>query len=145
MIDFFASALGHDLTTKTVYLDPDIEQISLTQQFTLWWVLIMEEYLSLTETGVPILPVRYRDLNESHEQVIAAIFAHCDLPVEWVSQTLGVFEQDAQAGSGLQRDNPSEGNQLQLTDEERQEMFNILEKQPVVNQSDFILPNTLMV
>jgi hypothetical protein len=145
MIEFFAKAFGHDLTTKTIYLEPGTEQISMIQWLTLWWVFIIEEYLSLTETGIPILPVRYTDLNESREEVLAAIFDHCNLPVDWVSQTLGAFEQDSQAGSGLQRENPREGNQLQLTDDERQEMLRILEQQPVANQSDIILPNTLMV
>ena len=56
-----------------------------------------------------------------------------------------LIEQDAQAGDVLQREKVSEGNQLQLTGEERQEMLRILEQQPVVNQSDIILPNTLMV
>jgi len=99
----------------------------------------------LTETGIPILPIRYADLNESRKEVLAAIFAHCDLPVEWVSQTFGAFEQDAQAGTDLQREKPGKGNQLQLTEEEQQEMLRILEQQPVVNHSDFILPNTLKV
>jgi hypothetical protein len=47
-------------------------------------------------------------------------------------------------GHGL-REKPPTRVRLQLTDEQKQEMNRILARHPVIQQSDFIAPNTLRV
>jgi hypothetical protein len=103
----------------------------------------MESYLAQAARGIPILAVRYADLNAFRKEVLAAIFKHCDLPVERASQPFKALERDAQAGTVLARENPEEGNKLELTDEQKQEIARILAQYPVIKQSDFAVPNTL--
>jgi hypothetical protein len=139
----FSEQFNQDLSGADRYLDADTEQISTAQMLGLWWLIIMEAYLRQAARGIPILPVRYADLNAHREQVLAAIFTYCGLPTEQVAQTLSVFEHDSQAGSFLARENPSEGNALRLTDEQIAEITTILARHPVINVPDFIVPATL--
>ena len=142
-INILSRTVNYDLASKMSYFEPDTEQMSIIQYFTLFWLIAMESYLAQVARGIPILAVRYADLLASRERVLAAIFKHCDLPVEHASQPFKAFERDAQAGTPLARENPKEGNKLQLTDEQKQEIARILAQHPVIKQSDFIAPNTL--
>jgi hypothetical protein len=144
-LDEFRQKFAYNFSPKVVYLDPDTDEISLVQWLTLLWVTVTEWYLEQTGRGIPSLAVRYADLTANREQVLAAIFEYCDLPVDEVSKTLSAFERDSQAGTWLGRKNPKEGNTLQLTDEQQQAMNRILARHPVIRQSDFIAPNTLRV
>jgi hypothetical protein len=105
----------------------------------------MEWYLAQYARGIPVLAVRYADLNAAREQVLSAVFTHCGLPTAGVAETLGVFARDAQAGTLLGRVNPAEGNQLRLSDAQLRDMTTILQRHPVVNDSEFMAPGTLQV
>lgn len=129
----------------TALLDPGIERVSIPQQAALMWVTIVELYLAQYAKGIPMLAIRYTDLNNSREQVIRAVFEYCGLPVERAQETLTVFERDAQAGTLLARENPAEGNKLRLTGEEHAQVTRILARHPVIKTSDFALPGTLKV
>jgi hypothetical protein len=141
----FSAQLQTDLTPTLAYLEPDAEQISTIQVLTLWWMMVMEFYLEQAARGIPVLPVNYTDLNADREPVISAIFAHCGLPVAEVPKALRAFDRDAQAGTPLQREIPTEGNRLRLTDAQQQDIANILRQHPVIQHSDFIVPGTLSV
>jgi hypothetical protein len=134
----------YDLTPNTVYLDPGTEMVSLIHYLTLLWITGVEWYMEHART-VLILAVRYADLNESREKTLEAIFAYCGLPVEQVAKTLGAYERDSQAGTLLARENPKEGNQLQLTEAEVATVSRILARHPIIQKSDFVAPNTLQV
>jgi len=143
---FQSEVMHYDFTPKTIYLDPDIEQVSRIQELTLWWMVGVEWYLEQANKGIGILPVRYKDFKASREKVLEAIFEHCNLPVERASQPFRAFERDSQAGTVLARgDNALQGNQLQLTDEQVDEMKRILERHPIINRLDYVVPNTLQV
>jgi hypothetical protein len=141
----FSELINQDFTLMSTYLDAGTTEISLPQHLTLWWLAIMEWYLAQYARGIPILAVRYADLTAAREQVLTAIFAYCGLPTAAVTETLGVFARDAQAGTLLARDNPAEGNQLRLSDAQLHEMSTIVLRHPVVKDSDFIAPGTLRV
>ena len=136
---------NEDWSRLTAYLDEDATSVSLPQHLTLWWVAVMEWYLAQHERGIPALAVRYDDLNTHRERVVSEVFTYCGLPADQVQETLGVYGRDAQAGTGLARDNPNEGNKVQLSDEQRNEITQILQRHPVVKTSDFIVPGTLEV
>ena len=105
----------------------------------------MEWYLAQYARGLPILAVRYADLNAARERVLSAVFEHCGLPTAAVEGTLDVFARDAQAGTLLARVNPAEGNQLRLSEAQRREITTILQRHPVAKDSDFIVPGTFCV
>jgi hypothetical protein len=141
----FGQYFGQDLTHLTAYLHSGTTDLSIPQQFTLMWLAAMEWYLAQYARGIPILAVRYNDLNAQREQVVAAILQHCGLSAAQAPDLLSVFARDAQAGTALARENPEEGNQLRLADEEREAITMIVQRHPVVNTPDFIVPGTLRV
>jgi hypothetical protein len=134
-----------DLTAKRAYLDADNDQVSMVEWLTLWWMIAMDWYLEQATHGIPVMAIRYADLNASREQVLKAIFDYCDLPTDQVSKALGVFDRDSQAGTFLARENPTQGNKLQFTPAQIDEMNRILARHPIIQQSDFIAPNTLRI
>jgi hypothetical protein len=144
-LEGFNQLFNYNVTPKRVYLDPDSDQISMVQWLTFWWMVAVEWYLEQAARGIPILAVRYADLNAHREQVLKAIFDYCGLPVEQVSKALVAFERDSQEGTFLARENSKEGNKLQLTEAEIAEMTRILARHPVIKVSDFIAPNTLRI
>lgn len=141
----FHHFMACDVTPLLACLDPDTTAASTVQLLTLWWMAAMEWYLAQQARGVTALAVRYDDLNDKKEQVLSAVFQHCGLPTEAVTRTLGVFAQDAQAGTPLARDVPDQGNQLQLDEMQRQEVLRILKRHPVLQTPDFVVPGTLHV
>jgi hypothetical protein len=144
-IAVFRQISNYDLTHLTTYLDESTTEISTLQFLTLWWLAVMEWYLTQHERGIPALAVRYDDLNTHWEHIVTEVFKYCTLPTARVQETLGVFARDAQAGTELARDNPQEGNKLRLTDAQRNEVTRILQRHPVVRDSDFVVPGTLRV
>jgi len=135
----------YDYTLLATYLDAGATEISCPQMLTLWWLAVMEWYLAKYEQGIPVVAVRYDDLNTYREQVIAEVFKYCGLPLVRVQETLSVFARDAQADTLLARDNPQEGNKLRLSDAQRNDVTRILQRHPVVQDSDFVVPGTLRV
>jgi hypothetical protein len=144
-VELFKVMYGYDITAQTIYLDPDSTHLSTVQMLTLWWLVGMDWYLEQSARGIPLLAVRYADLNAQRERVVKAIFDYCGLPVEQVSKALVAFDRDSQEGTFLARENPKEGNKLQLSAEEVAEMNRILARHPVIKVSDFIAPNTLNI
>jgi len=142
-ISYYDEQFDYDMTPYIENLIPGAEEVSLVQFLTLQWIICMEWYLAQANNGIPVLPVRYADLKTANENILAGIFEHCAIPVEQVANTLKVFEQDSQAGSPIARINPNEGNKLRLTDEQLQEMNRILQRHPVINTMDYIIPGTL--
>jgi hypothetical protein len=128
---------------QIAYLDEGTTELSIPQQFTLMWLATMEWYLAQHARGVPVLAVRYDDLNARREQVVGAILTYCGLDGTPVPDLLRVFGRDAQAGTALARDNPEEGNQLRLSERHLEEMHRILQRHTVVRTADFVLPGTL--
>jgi hypothetical protein len=77
--------------------------------------------------------------------VVSAVFQYCGLSTAAVPQALGAFTQDAHAGTPLARDDPDQGNQLQLSEEQCQEILRILKRHSVIQAPDFVVPGTLHV
>ncbi len=136
---------NRDFSHMTAYLPVGTTQISLIQQLTLWFLVITEWYTTSAATGIPILPIRYADLDSQPEKTLTAVFQYCGLPLSEVQRTLKVFETDSQAGTPLGRDNPKVGNQEKLSDEDLAEINRILSIYPYIKESDFVVPGTLTI
>ena len=72
-------------------------------------------------------------------------FDYCSLPTAKAKQTFGVFDKDAQAGTVAARENSEQGNQLRLSNEQIQEITEILQRHPIIKESGFIAPGTLRI
>jgi hypothetical protein len=141
----FGEMLNHDFTQLATYLDEGTTEVSIVQLLALCWLAGIEWYLTKQAQEIPILAARYADLNAQREQTLTALFTYCSLPTTKVNETLSVFARDSQAGTALARDKPEEGNTLRLSDEQRNDVIRILQRHPIIKQSDFIVPGTLRV
>ena len=135
----------YDFTQFLSYLAPNATQISIPEQIAFMWLINLEWYQAQVARGIPVLAVRYSDLNTQREATLTAIFAYCGLPVDQVTQSLVAFEKDSQAGTMLAREKSTEGNAIQLSEAQIAEIQAILFRHPVINTSDFVLPGTLKV
>jgi hypothetical protein len=148
-LDAFVALWGqlnhYDFAELAACLGEGVMEISSVQQLTLWWLATMEWYLTKYEQGLPILAVGYDTLNSDREQTLTGIFNYCGLPTTQVKRALSVFDKDAQAGTFLARENPREGNQLALSDEQIREITSILGRHPLIKQPDFTPPGTLQI
>jgi hypothetical protein len=109
----------------------------------LWWLFAIELYLAQHGRGIPILAVRYTDLNAHREEARRKVFTYCDLPVSKVKEALKAFERDAQAGTPLAREDAKQGNTLRLSDEQLADVYDVLQRHPIIKTPDFRLPGTL--
>jgi hypothetical protein len=141
----FGLLFNYDFAQLASYLDEGTTEVSTVQLLTLWWLATMEWYLTKHAQGIPILAARYADLNAQREEVLTTFFTYCGLPASKVRETLGVFARDSQAGTGLARDKPQEGNTLRLSDEQRNDVIRILQRHPTIKASDFIVPGTFRI
>jgi hypothetical protein len=135
--------LHTDLSHLRSFLAPQQQQLTLVEQLTLWWIAIMEWYLIQWQAGVPVLAVRYTDLNGARELTLNAIFAHCGLPAAAVQPALSAFAADSQAGTLLAREHPDQGSPLALTAQEVKQMVTILQRHPQLRHPNFWAPGTL--
>jgi len=127
------------------YLEEGATSITTVQGLTLIWLGLMQEYLQLHARGMPILAVRYTDLNAHPRQVLQEIFNYCDVLPAWHDAVLEVFDRDSQAGSALHRANPKEGNKVRFTPEQLEQIRVIIQRHRVLNRSNVVVPGTVAV
>jgi hypothetical protein len=144
-LPLFEQAHKKDAGDLKTYLGEGDEDLPLTKVFALWWLFAMEAFLTQYERGIPALAVRYDDLNTHREEVVRGIFAYCALPVSDVKGALRAFERDAQAGTRLARDDATRGNTLRLSERQLTDIYDVLQRHPVIKTPDFKLPGTLTV
>jgi hypothetical protein len=138
----FEVLYAYDPTRLIGLLEPGATELSLVQFLTLWWLATMEWYLAKQAHGYPILAARYADLNAQREETLSALFRYCGLPAAKVTETLGVFARDSQAGTFLAREKPGEGNPLRLSEAQRGEITTLLARHPTITSPDFVVPGT---
>lgn len=138
-------ALFHvDARNLLPYLGRQVEEVSTVEDLTLWWLCVMEQYLTAVGHGLPVTAVRYEDLNNHREEALAAIFDACDLRDAKSADVLGAFEKDAQVGTPLAQERGDEAH-LRLTPEQRAEIKAIVARHPVIGTPSFIAPHTAKV
>jgi len=141
----FRRSTTYDVTSLLACLDPGAAALSTLQYLTVTWMASMDWYLAQQAQGIPALAVRYDDLNGRREQVVGAMFQYCGLPTAAVPRALGAFARDPHAGTPLAGGDPGQGDQLQLTEEQREEIRRILKRHPRIQAPDFVVPGTLQV
>ena len=117
--------------------------LSWVECFALNWLIIMDRALNFLEQNIPMLPVRYEDLNSNRFGIVTQLFEYCDLPTTSVTQALKAFERDSQAGTTLARDRANQGNVTTLDESDRSQIAAIVALHPVIQSPDFIIPGTL--
>jgi Sulfotransferase domain. len=141
----YEKMLAVDLSHLSQYLDEANEEISLVEQITLSWIVVMEWYLVQFGRGSPVLAVRYADLIEAQEETLQQIFSYCGLPLNSLQLGLRAYGRDSQEGTLLARENSREGNKRMLNEAQMRSVTAILQRHPVLNISDFNVPGTLQI
>ena len=127
------------------YLGEGATSFSPVQGLTLVWLGLMQEYLNVHARGTPMLAVRYADLRAHPRQVLEEIVRYCDLMPCWRDDVLKVLARDSQEGSFLHRKNPGEGNKVRFTPEQLAQITSVIQRHPVLNRSDIVVPGSLAV
>ena len=113
--------------------------LSFTSMGALMWLAAMERYMELHKNGVPILAIRYEDLNAAPQEVVEKVIAYCGFSNADMTAVHRVLEQDSQAGSVVSQENLQQRD-FKLSDAHRADLAQALQAHPVINSPDFILP-----
>ncbi|MEZ4620170.1 MAG: hypothetical protein R2867_32335 [Caldilineaceae bacterium] len=84
------------------------------------------------------MPLRYR------QETLSRLFAACGLPPDAMQPTLTTIARDSQADSLLAREGEEQGNPLELTEAQKEEIRALFRCHPIIRASDFVAPNTMM-
>jgi len=120
------------------------KKLSIAQVFGLHWLSPMEKYLELAEKGIPILPIRYEEMQQKTLPVMEKIFSYCGVETKDHGELKRVLEKDSQAGSLLARDF-TQDKQFIGKQQVMKELDELLATRPVIDRSDFKLPGTLVL
>jgi hypothetical protein len=105
------------------------------------WRTVMESCIAMQDRGIPMFVARYEELNAAPREVLAAMFAHCGLSANALSNLDAILKEDSQAGSPLSRAVGAE-NPVQLLPEHLDEMRRLIGAGSTRLTADTILPGT---
>jgi hypothetical protein len=101
------------------------------------WALHMKLYLQAINDGLPILAVRYNELNGDRIKTIGRIFDYVGIPTAFASATLDAFDADSHQGTRTARDK----SELNFDEENYQRLAKIYAHARVATDPNLILPD----
>jgi hypothetical protein len=134
----------HPVELSTLGLAQLPAMLTSVQQLTISWLLLMDQYMSLRDQGLTMPAMRYEELDAEREAVVTAIFTQIGLPLATLSTALAAFDEDSQAGTRLARAASDKGAAFEFSAAELAEMHSILSRHPLIQSSDFIVPETIL-
>jgi hypothetical protein len=124
--------------------DIDFEDSRAIDIYTILWLSVMQNYLSLHKQGIITCALRYEDLVAQPQQIVSSLFQQCGLPITEVENACTTFSSDSQSGSNLSRENTRKNETEQLDNSEiREKIDKLLKKHSAIKTSGFIVPGTL--
>jgi hypothetical protein len=123
------------------HVQADGTLLSYPSMFAMLWLNTLERYVSLLNSGMPGLAIRYEDMNAAPQETLRQIFEFCSLPMTSMEAVYQVLEKDSQAGSGMSREALSH-KKSGLTDAQRSDLFRELQVHPEIQSPDFVVPGT---
>jgi hypothetical protein len=131
--------------TPAAYMKPQIHSYPRAKLTVLQWLQVMHTYLELDASGIPMLAVRYEDMQSAPRRVLEGIFAYCGLPAERLPEAEGAFAEDSQQGSTLARERLAGKKEAEFTAEHLAQLREVLSEHGTIRTADFRAPNTLAV
>jgi len=110
---------------------------TLSESYALTWLSIMDSYVTLSEAGVPFLPIRYEELTAAPKDTVLRILRWCELPTDSVDAVVGTFATDSQEGTTLSRSARAAAPVAPLTPEDYEQLRAVLAEHPVVSTPDY--------
>ena len=117
--------------------------LTLSSMCSMLWLNVMERYMSLQDSGMPGLAIRYEDVKTDPHETLRKIFVYCGLPTSNIGAVYQVLEKDSQAGSGVSQE-ALRYKKSGLTDAQRADLLREFQSHPVIQSPDFVVPGTWM-
>ncbi len=118
-------------------IDPGRETVCAEEVVAPVWAFSVEEYLRQFARGVPLLALRYNELNADPSASVARLLRFCGLPASALADALRAFERDSQAGLSIARRPRPET----FTTEDRDRFLATLARHPRIRSPDLLLPD----
>lgn len=122
------------------YTPRELMQLGAVGLTALSWLSVMHRAWSLAEAGRPIKSLRYERLVADPETALRRIVEHAGLPTEGLASALEVRSRDSQQGTILERERRA---RYALSQADREMIRRVLARHPVINRSDFELPDAI--
>jgi hypothetical protein len=122
------------------YRVEELARLDAVGMLAITWLPAMHRYLTLHETGVPIIALRYEDLVDRPREIIRRLLYWCNLTETRLEFVLEVMKRDAQNGSRLARNRIRHWAMEQC---HKQTIATVLERHPIIRRPDFILPASI--
>ncbi len=116
--------------------DIDAKSFAHVQVIAPAWALHIEEYQRLAALGLPIMALRYNELNANRVGSVARLLSHCGLPASTLALAVEAFDYDSQDGTQISRDHKVS----QFTPQDYARLHDILACFPGNLSPDLILP-----
>lgn len=115
--------------------------LTLSSMCSMLWLNVLERYMSLRDSGMPGLTIRYEDMKTIPHETLRKIFEYCGLPTSNTEVVYQVLEKDSQAGSGVSQ-SALNHKRSGLTEPQRADLFRELQAHPTIQSPDFLVPGT---
>ena len=119
--------------------------ISLIEQLTMWWLMMMDRHLRFFEQGFQMPALRYEELNSRRDEALKMLFHHIGLPHSAMVDALTAFKEDSQAGTRLARPDPQKGTSVEFSRSQVKQMESILQRHPDINSPEYVVPETMLL
>jgi hypothetical protein len=101
------------------------------------WALHMKMYSQAIHDGMPIMAVRYNEMNLDRVKTIGRIFGYVGIPTELASATLDAFDADSHQGTRT----ASDKRELNFDEENYQRLAEVYAHPRMAIDPDLILPD----
>jgi Sulfotransferase domain len=119
-------------------VDLDAKEVTFDRVAAVGWAHHLKHYLQAIRDGVPMIAVRYNELNQDREKTIRRIFTYLSIATDSVSATLDAFDEDSQRGTRLARDK----RDLNFTEENYVRVAEVFAHPRLAIDPDMILPDS---
>jgi hypothetical protein len=119
-------------------VDPHADVVTFDRVAGVAWALHVREYLEAIGNGVPMMAVRYNELNSDRINTIGRIFKYLGMPADLAATTLEAFDKDSHQGTQTARDK----SELNFTEENYAHLAEIYANPRIAIDPDLILPDS---
>lgn len=115
--------------------------LSFTSMGAQMWLAVMERYLELHKSGMPILALRFEDIKVAPREAMKKIIEYCGFQNVHMDAVYKALDRDSQAGSPISQEALA-NHDFKLTDVHRAYIAQALAEHPTIHSGDYIVPST---
>jgi len=120
------------------------ETLSIVEELTVSWLIMMDQYLTFSKSTTQILALRYEELTNKREAALEWLVDYLELPDYATRDALKAFEEDSQAGTRLARPKANEGSAMSYSQKEIRQMQALLEQHSEIKTLAYLVNGTVL-